>query len=132
MRWSYAKRPRRVSVVINKKLSRLRRARRTRAKIKELRVHRLSVHRTPRHIYAQVFAPEGSQVVVSASTLDKELREQLDKSCNVGAATEVGKKLAERARSAGIERVAFDRSGFKYHGRIKALAEAARENGLQF
>ena len=110
--------------------SRLRRARRARAKIRELGENRLSVHRTPRHIYAQVLAPEGDRVLASASTLDKSLRGGA--TSNIGAAAEVGKLVAERAKEAGIEKVAFDRGGFKYHGRVKALAEAARENGLEF
>jgi large subunit ribosomal protein L18 len=118
---------------MDKKTARLRRARRTRAKIRELGVHRLTVTRTPRHIYAQVIDPNGSQVIVSASTLDKGLRGDLDGySGNVSAAALVGRTIAERAKAAGIESVAFDRSGFKYHGRIKALADAAREAGLQF
>jgi large subunit ribosomal protein L18 len=110
--------------------SRLRRARRARAKIRELGENRLSVHRTPRHIYAQVLAPEGDRVLASASTLDESLRSGT--TSNIGAAAEVGKLVAERAKEAGIARVAFDRGGFKYHGRVKALAEAARENGLEF
>ena len=110
--------------------SRLRRARRARAKIRELGESRLSVHRTPRHIYAQVLAPEGDRVLASASTLDKSLRGGA--TSNIGAAAEVGKLVAERAKEAGIEKVAFDRGGFKYHGRVKALADAARENGLEF
>jgi large subunit ribosomal protein L18 len=119
--------------MMDKKASRIRRATRARAKIRELRVHRLTVHRTPRHIYAQVIAPDNATVVVSASTLDKELREQVTgHSGNTDAAQVIGKAIAERAKAAGVERVAFDRSGFKYHGRIKALADAARENGLQF
>src|SRR5690554_1251547 len=113
-----------------KKESRLRRATRTRLKIRELDVHRLCVTRTPRHIYAQITTADGSQVLASASTLDKELREGA--TGNAEAATKVGKLIAERAKSAGISQVAFDRSGFKYHGRIKALADAARENGLEF
>jgi large subunit ribosomal protein L18 len=91
---------------------------------------RLSVHRTPKHIYAQVFAPDGSRVIASASTLDKDLRG--GSTGNVGAAADVGKLIAERAKAAGVEKVAFDRSGYKYHGRVKALADAARENGLEF
>ncbi len=118
---------------MDKKSSRLRRARRTRAKIRELGVPRLTVHRTPRHIYAQVIAANGSDVVCCASTLDKEVRGALEGSTgNVAAAAVVGRMVAERARAAGIEKVAFDRSGFKYHGRVKALADAAREAGLQF
>ena len=118
---------------MDKKASRLRRAVRARAKIRELGVHRLTVHRTPRHIYAQVIAPSGSEVVACASTIDKQLRAELESATgNVAAATAVGKSIAERAREAGVEKVAFDRSGFKYHGRVKALADAARENGLKF
>jgi large subunit ribosomal protein L18 len=113
-----------------KKQSRLRRARRARAKIKELRSHRLCVFRTPRHIYAQVIAPSGSEVVVSASTLDKSVRG--GKTGNVEAASKIGALIAERAKAAGISKVAFDRSGYNYHGRVKALAEAAREGGLEF
>ncbi|MEM0954787.1 MAG: 50S ribosomal protein L18 [Pseudomonadota bacterium] len=110
--------------------SRLRRARRARVKMRELGVSRLSVHRTPRHIYAQVFAAGGDTVLASASTLDKDLRS--GSTGNIEAAAQVGKLVAERAKAAGIEKVAFDRSGYKYHGRVKALADAARENGLDF
>ena len=110
--------------------SRLRRARRARTKMRELGVNRLSVHRTPRHIYAQVFAPGGDQVLASASTLDKDLR--AGSTGNIDAAAQVGKLVAERAKAAGVDKVAFDRSGYKYHGRVKALADAARENGLDF
>ncbi len=118
---------------MDKKTSRMRRARRSRAKIRELAVHRLTVHRTPRHIYAQVIAPDGATVVCSASTLDKDVRSGVEGSTgNADAAAVVGKAVAERARAAGVESVAFDRSGFQYHGRVKALAEAAREAGLQF
>ncbi len=118
---------------MDKKSARLRRARRSRAKIRELGVHRLSVHRTPRHIYAQVIAPNGSQVIASASTLDKDVRSQVEGSRgNSGAAAVVGRMIAERCKAAGIESVAFDRSGFRYHGRVKALADAARETGLKF
>lgn len=116
---------------MDKKTARQRRARRGRMKIRELGAHRLCVHRTPRHIYAQVIAPNGSEVVVSASTLDKDVRGDVKSTGNKDAATAVGKMIAERAKQAGISRVAFDRSGFKYHGRIKALADAARENGLE-
>ncbi len=115
-----------------KKEQRLRRARRTRAKLRELGMPRLSVHRTPRHIYAQIIAGDGSGVLVSVSTLTAELRQSLPKTGNTDAAQAVGRAIAERAKAAGIERVAFDRSGFKYHGRVKALADAAREHGLQF
>ncbi len=110
--------------------SRLRRARRSRAKMRELGINRLSVHRTPRHIYAQVFAPGGDKVLASASTLDKDLRS--GSTGNIDAASLVGKLIAERAKAAGVEKVAFDRAGYKYHGRVKALADAARENGLDF
>jgi len=112
--------------------SRIRRARRTRAKIRELGVHRLSVHRTPRHIYAQVIGPDGGTVIASASTVAKDIREGLKYTGNAEAAAAVGKAVAEKLKAAGITRVAFDRSGFRYHGRVKALAEAARENGLEF
>ena len=112
--------------------SRLRRARRTRAKIRELGVHRLSIHRTPRHIYAQVIAPDGGTIVAAVSTITKDLRKSLKGTGNVAAAAEIGKAIAEKAKSAGVTRVAFDRSGFRYHGRVKALADAARENGLEF
>jgi large subunit ribosomal protein L18 len=113
-----------------KKTSRVRRARRSRARIRELGAHRLCIHRTPRHIYAQIIAPNGGQVLASASTLDKDLRES--KTGNKDAAASVGNLIAERAKLAGVTKVAFDRSGFKYHGRIKALADAAREAGLVF
>jgi len=114
----------------DKKQTRLRRARRARAKIRELCVTRLSIHRTPRHIYAQIIADDGSRVLASASTLDKDLRS--GKTGNADAAKAVGALIAERAKAAGITQVAFDRSGFKYHGRVKALADAAREGGLEF
>jgi len=113
-----------------KKQSRLRRATRTRAKLRELKAVRLCVNRTPRHIYAQVISGEGDKVLVSASTLDKDLRG--DKTGNSDAAAKVGKLIAQRAKDAGITEVSFDRSGYKYHGRIKALADAARESGLEF
>jgi large subunit ribosomal protein L18 len=116
---------------MDKKVSRLRRALRSRAKIRELKVMRLSVHRTPRHIYAQVLDPQ-SRVVVTASTLQKDVAEELKGTGNVDAAKAVGKAIAERAKAKGITQVAFDRSGFKYHGRVKALADAAREHGLEF
>lgn len=115
-----------------KKESRLRRARRTRASIKTQGAYRLCVHKTPRHIYAQVIAPDGGSVLASASTIDKSFKDTKEYGGNVKAATLVGKNIAERAKEAGITQVAFDRSGFKYHGRIKALADAARENGLKF
>ena len=115
-----------------KKLSRLRRARKTRARIRLRGDNRLCVHRTPRHVYAQIISPCGSKVLTSASTLDKEVRSQIKYSGNIEAATVVGRLLAERAQKAGITKVAFDRSGFKFHGRIKALAEAARTGGMEF
>ncbi|MDB4021169.1 50S ribosomal protein L18 [Litorivicinus sp.] len=116
--------------MMDKKQSRLRRARRGRAKMRELDVNRLCVHRTPRHIYAQIISGNGASVICAASTLDKGLREM--NGGNANAAIEVGKLIAERAKEKGISTVAFDRSGFRYHGRVKALADAARENGLEF
>lgn len=113
-----------------KKTSRLRRAKRARAKISELRMNRLCVYRSPKHIYAQIISPAGSEVIASASTVEKESRKGA--TGNIEAAGNVGKLIAERAKKAGIEQVAFDRSGYAYHGRVKALAEAAREGGLQF
>jgi large subunit ribosomal protein L18 len=115
-----------------KKQGRQRRARRTRAKIRQLGVYRLAVHRTPRHIYAQIIAADGGSTVVAASTVEKTVAEGLDATGNVEAAKKVGATLAERAKAKGISQVAFDRAGFKYHGRIKALADAAREGGLEF
>ncbi|MFA5598284.1 MAG: 50S ribosomal protein L18 [Pusillimonas sp.] len=117
---------------MDKKVSRLRRAVATRRKIAELRVHRLAVHRSNSHIYANIISPEGDRVLVSASTLEPEVRKELANGSTVDAATFVGKRVAEKAKAAGIELVAFDRSGFRYHGRVKALAEAAREAGLKF
>ena len=117
---------------MEKREKRQRRSRRTRAKIRQLEVTRLCVHRTPRHIYAQIIAPEGNRVITSASTLSKDLRKSLKGTGNKDAAAAVGKLIAERAKAEGVERVAFDRSGFNYHGRIKALADAAREAGLSF
>ncbi len=117
---------------LDKKQSRLRRARRGRAKMRELEVSRLSVHRTPRHIYAQVIAGDGGSVVAAASTLEAEVRKGIKNGGNVEAAAIVGARIAEKAKAAGIDTVAFDRSGFRYHGRVKALADAAREAGLKF
>lgn len=114
----------------DKKVSRIRRARKARLKMRELEVVRLCVHRSSQHMYAQVISADGQQVLVSASTLDKELREE--GTGNIEAAKKVGQLIAERAKAAGISRVAFDRSGFKYHGRVQALADAAREGGLEF
>ena len=116
--------------MFDKKTARLRRAKKTRAHIRQLGAVRLTVNRTPRHIYAQVISATGGQVLAQASTLDASLRSGA--TGNVDAATAVGKLIAERAKAAGITKVAFDRSGFKYHGRVKALADAARENGLEF
>jgi len=115
---------------LDKKSARQKRARRSRAKIRELGAVRLTVNRTPRHIYAQVMTPDGDRVLAAASTLDKDLRG--GQTGNIVAASEVGKLIAERAKAAGVTAVAFDRAGFKYHGRVKALAEAAREAGLEF
>jgi large subunit ribosomal protein L18 len=112
--------------------NRLRRARKTRAKIAELKVTRLSVHRTNTHIYAQIIAESGDKVIVSASTVEADVRKQIKNGGNVEAAAAIGKLIAEKAVKAGVTTVAFDRSGYKYHGRIKALADAARENGLSF
>ncbi|MEJ2346468.1 MAG: 50S ribosomal protein L18 [Gammaproteobacteria bacterium] len=117
---------------MDKKSARLRRARRARLKIRELGVYRLTVHRTPRHIYAQIVAPEDARVVAAASTVQAQLRGSLKSTGNIEAAAAVGKAIAEQAKAAGVTDVAFDRSGFKYHGRVKALADAARENGLAF
>lgn len=116
---------------MDKKTSRLRRATRARKKIQELGVNRLVVHRTPRHTYAQVISPD-AQVLAAASTAEKAVSEQLKYTGNVDAAKVVGKTIAERAIEKGVTVVAFDRSGFKYHGRVAALADAAREAGLQF
>ena len=116
---------------MNKNAQRLRRAVKSRAKIRELKALRLSVHRTPQHIYAQIF-DANSKVLAAASTLQKDVREGLKGTGNATAAAAVGRAIAEKAKAAGITQVAFDRSGFKFHGRIKALADAARENGLQF
>ena len=116
----------------SKKSSRIRRSKKTRAKISELGAHRLSIHRTPRHIYAQVISADDNKVVASASTLQKDLSADLKYTGNADAATAVGKAIADKSKSAGITKVAFDRSGFKFHGRVKALADAARENGLEF
>ena len=113
-----------------KKISRIRRARRARFKMRELGATRLCVTRTPRHIYAQVISADGSQVLAAASTVEKDLR--AGSTGNSDAASKVGALIAQRAKDAGVSKVAFDRSGFQYHGRIKALAEAAREGGLEF
>jgi large subunit ribosomal protein L18 len=112
--------------------TRLRRARQIRRKIAGLQADRLCVHRTPRHIYAQIIDKTGGKVLASASTVEADVRGQVKHGGNVEAAKLIGKRIAEKAKTAGITRVAFDRSGFKYHGRVKALADAARENGLEF
>jgi len=117
---------------LDKKQNRLRRARRGRAKIREVEAIRLSIHRTPRHIYAQVIGATDNQVLASASTLESEVRKGIKNGGNVEAAAIVGARIAQKAKAAGIDTVAFDRSGFRYHGRVKALAEAAREAGLKF
>jgi len=121
--------------MLNKKDQRVRRSRQTRARIATQRVARLTVFRSNLHIYASVISDDGAKVLASASTAEKEVREQLGaegKGGNAAAAAIIGKRIAERAKAAGVEKVAFDRSGFAYHGRVKALAEAAREAGLQF
>ena len=117
---------------LTKKDRRLRRATRARASIRESGTARLTVHRTPRHIYAQVTTPDGARVLAAASTVQEAVAEGLKGTGNATAAKAVGRAIAERAKAAGIESVAFDRSGFRYHGRVKALAEAAREAGLKF
>jgi large subunit ribosomal protein L18 len=116
---------------MDKKEKRQRRARRTRARIALQGIHRLCIHRTPRHIYAQIIDPQGDKVIATASTLQKDVRASLKGTGNKDAAAAVGKAIAAQAKAKGVEKVAFDRSGFKYHGRVKALADAAREAGLQ-
>jgi len=116
----------------NKKQTRLRRAAKTRARIAEQKAVRLSVNRTNCHIYAQVISACGGKVLAAASTVEAEVKKDVSKGGNKAAASAIGKLIAERAKAAGVETVAFDRSGFQYHGRVKALAEAARENGLKF
>lgn len=118
--------------MLNKNEARQRRARKTRARIAEQKTVRLAIHRTNLHIYAQVISADGSKVLASASTLEAEVRKSVGNGGNTAAAAVVGKRIAEKAKSAGVTAVAFDRSGNKYHGRIKALADAAREHGLQF
>ena len=117
---------------MNKKDARVRRARKTRARITEQRANRLVVSRSNCHIYAQIVAPSGDRILTSASTLEGDVRKDLKNGGNKAAAAVVGKRIAEKAKQLGIEAVAFDRSGFKYHGRVKALADAAREGGLKF
>jgi len=117
---------------MDKKLARLRRAKRSRMKMKELGINRLVVHRTPRHIYAQVISGDANTVLAAAATTEKGIRDALKYTGNVAAAEAVGTAVAERAQKAGVTEVAYDRSGFKYHGRVKALADAARASGLKF
>jgi large subunit ribosomal protein L18 len=117
---------------MEKKIARLRRAKTTRSHIRDLGVARLTVLRSGQHIYAQVFTADGSKVLASASTVQADVRDGLKSGKNMDAAAKVGRTIAEKARAAGVEKVAFDRSGYRFHGRIKALAEAAREGGLQF
>ncbi|MDH5231263.1 MAG: 50S ribosomal protein L18 [Gammaproteobacteria bacterium] len=117
---------------MDKKTARLRRAKKTRAHIRHLAANRLCIYRSPRHIYAQIIAPNGEQVIAAASTVEAGVRGEVKSTGNVDAAAAIGKLIAERAKEKGITQVAFDRAGFKYHGRVKALADAARENGLQF
>ncbi len=118
--------------MIDKNISRLRRAAKTRIKIQQLKTARLAVHRTNTHIYAQLVSTDGARILTSASTVEKDVRITIPNGGNVAAAAAVGKRIAEKAKSLGIETVAFDRSGYKFHGRVKALAEAAREAGLKF
>ena len=117
---------------LHKKDIRLRRALRGRVKIKELAAMRLSVHRTPRHIYAQLTDAQGANVIAAASTVQTAVKGELKGTGNVEAAKAVGRAIAERAKAAGVTKVSFDRAGFRYHGRVKALADAARESGLEF
>jgi len=117
---------------MKKNIARLRRAKSTRAHIRNLGVPRLSVLRTGQHLYAQVFTADGSKVLAAASTVQADVKDGLKNGKNAEAAAKVGRTIAEKAKAAGIEKVAFDRSGYRYHGRIKALADAAREGGLQF
>lgn len=117
---------------MDKKSSRLKRALKLRSKIKKFDVNRLTIHRTSQHIYAQVISTDGKSTLASASTVQTEVRNTLKNTSNINAAVEVGKAIAEKALAAGVTEVAFDRSGFKYHGRVKALADAAREAGLKF
>jgi large subunit ribosomal protein L18 len=115
-----------------KKTGRMRRAGKTRARIRRAATNRLCVFRSPQHVYAQIIEPSAGKVLVSASTAEREVRESIGYGGNIPAAVAVGKRIAEKARGAGIRDVSFDRSGFKYHGRVKALADAAREGGLKF
>ena len=117
---------------MDKKSSRLKRALRLRSKIKKFDVNRLTIHRTSQHIYAQVLSTDGKSTLASASTVQADVRGAVKNTSNINAAIEVGKAIAKKAIAAGVTEVAFDRSGFKYHGRVKALADAAREAGLKF
>ena len=117
---------------MDKKSARLKRALKLRCKIKKFEVNRLTIHRTSQHIYAQVLSVDGQSTLASASTTQAGIKAGLKNTSNINAATEVGKKIAQEAIAAGVTEVAFDRSGFKYHGRVKALADAAREAGLKF
>lgn len=117
---------------MDKKSARLKRALKLRSKIKRLEVNRLTIHRTSQHIYAQVLSVDGKSTLASASTVEVDVKSVIKNTSNIAAAVEVGKKIAEKALAAGVSEVAFDRSGFKYHGRVKALADAAREAGLKF
>lgn len=117
---------------MNKSTTRLRRARKTRAHIADLKMVRLCVFRSNSHIYAQIINAEGDKVLAQASTLESDLKDSLKSGSTVEAAVAVGRRIAEKAKAVGVDKVAFDRSGFQYHGRVKALAEAARENGLSF
>jgi large subunit ribosomal protein L18 len=118
--------------MLNKNEARQRRARKTRAKIADQKTVRLAIHRTNLHIYAQVISADGGKVLASASTAEADVRKEVSNGGNAAAAAVVGKRIAEKAKTAGVTAVAFDRSGNKYHGRIKALADAAREHGLKF
>ena len=117
---------------MNKRAARIRRGKRSRMKMRELGATRLSIYRSSRHIYAQIISGDENKIIASASTVEKSMRDELDYTGNASAAAAIGKLVAERAQEKGVKAVAFDRSGFKYHGRVKALAEAAREAGLQF
>lgn len=117
---------------MDKKTTRLRRAKKTRAKMANQDIARLCVHRTPKHIYAQIISSDGSSVIASSSTVQADIKKEISFGGNKDAAKLVGKSIAEKAKAAGVESVAFDRSGFKYHGRVRELADSARENGLQF
>ncbi len=117
---------------MNKKTARLRRAKKTRAKIIELKMPRLCVHRTSQHVYAQLISADGAEVIAASSTVQADVKKEISNTGNKAAAAAVGKSIAEKAKAAGVTAVAFDRSGFKYHGRIQQLADSARENGLEF